>query len=561
MNYKQLFTLILVTSFTTQGKCPDATANTNENTKLKLGFEIESGTITLIKDLETVTIARNSNKTAKYHIDTLVEEDEHKRWVFENDSPMFKIPTRIVDEALNVLDDTEEKNQDFYSTNFNIDDKSKLEAFAAEFHTEGGLLCDAAYQMADRAFEFYVGLGKKIINEANVDIIQGFITDDDDFTEMGVRIFQPFGEDDFSKDDEKFDQGFLLYINNDHQFTLPNFKGYLTDGYKNVSKALFDSDPSHNNLGEQAKAQKKLECDHTAIHMAPVMADLPTIQATVQIPLELFPSLLTELIALGLSKYSNHILSWLNSSCDDEGAAKRSLCKMIKKAECGGNAINRKVIGLSLIASQFLINGTFEEQKADHYDYLGIKTLFDFQPRVGVKKMFRKLNETEQRDFKCLFAPENYYNDHVLINYKNYQYQNVVNSDDPKTVKNYFDSIFADNDNADLLSPPPGMGASDSMGTLDVPGDCNDCAILEIRAFSDLTLGTQENVFYYIDKSPQNDTYDKEVARTSSSGQICLIKDIQNTLKTFAKIFYELTPKDFDDFAAESSEEERIVIL
>ena len=556
MNNIQIFTLILVTSLTTQTKCPDATNDTNENAKLKLGFEIENGTITLIKDLTAVVIARNHAKTSKYHIDTLVEEKDNKRWVFENDTRFGAVSTETIDNALDALDNgAVDKNQDFYTSKFGIEDKDNLEVFATEFHTEGGLLCDAAYKMVDRAFDFYVGLGKKISPQIG-DLIDSFISQRKKHSQMRMKLYQPFGEDDFAKDDETFNQGFLLSIDNEH--LLGFFKGYLLNGFKEVSQELFNSDPNNAQLVEGPLAQKKLEMDNAAKHMAPIMADLPTIQTTVQIPLEMIPALFAKLEEFEIR--NNQILNWFGYDCDDEGAAKKELCKLIKKAECNGNTISRRVMGLALLTSQFLINGTFQDGRVDMYDMQGLKTLFDFQPRVGIKKMFRKLSQNDKRDFRCLYAPENYYQDYVLINYNNYQNENQVNSDDPKTVQDYFDSIYADNDNADLLSPPPGMGASDSMGALDVPGDCTDCAIIEIRGFNTLSLG-RENDFYYKNTSHNSDDYGKETVRRGNIAPMVLMKDIKHVLKTFAKTFYEITAIDFEDFGSESeSSEEQVVV-
>ena len=81
MNFQTIATIILLTTLTTQTKCPDATLNSKEDPRFKIGFEIETVSLRIIKDKVSKVIARNSEiKTDKFHIDTLMTKKTNSFW-------------------------------------------------------------------------------------------------------------------------------------------------------------------------------------------------------------------------------------------------------------------------------------------------------------------------------------------------------------------------------------------------------------------------------------------------------------------------------------------------
>merc|ERR1711976_545315 len=95
-----------------------------------------------------------------------------------------------------------------------------------------------------------------------------------------------------------------------------------------------------------------------------------------------------------------------------------------------------------------------------------------------------------------------------------------------KKLKDFFDSIYDENNDTDILSPPPGIDSNDAIGAYKLVDYCPDCAIIELRTFQFFESSIKNNIFDFENSENQN----------LSTNDI-LLKDVSTHLKLFADEF------------------------
>lgn len=550
MNTKTLTTLILVIGSTILTKCPDATENFVEKPKFKLGFEIESDSLRIIKDEVSRVIARNIEKTSKFHVDTFMHKTSNGNWVFENDSLIDKrvVTKRVVDfleESIGIT-----ANQDWFTEKVGIENLNDLNIYTSEFHTVGGLDCVSVYDAIEEGVAFFIKLYLQGGFEHLLEIMTQYQSDKRVLHhQMGVNFLQYVNSID--SEDTTMDQNFIMNFNNENN---KNFiKGFIrnkneTDEddmvpeYKKFAESWFNLDPNNLLLEQQQKEELLEQYEQFALAAAPILTDRPTVQATIQIPLEYFPTLMQK---LSTEIEGDQVHRFLNQDCGNTYSATGALCLTIKSMKCGEETITKPVLGLSLIFLQFLTNGVFDDELDASTDANGIKTFFRYLPRTSIKKMYLNLSQSDKKVFKCIFNdPNNYKGDHYLLSYKTDKNATQTNN---LTLQAYIDSIFGDINLPDALSPAPGMSSGDSLGNLGVPGDCPECAVVELRFFG-FRDSPVESEFHYWSKGEQ----EEKVVRNR---RVVLMKDVDVWFKAFAREFYEIEAVTF----VMKEESERII--
>lgn len=493
MVIKTLATFILMIKLTVQKNCEFSKKEFIENRKLKLGFEIESGSFRIIKDKVEEVIKKNSKlKNSKFHVDTYMTRKDGGKWVFENDTLLLnsvrKENSDFIFEDLKRQIKAKNNNSEVFKKNSELF-KYEYDGYTSEFHTVGGHDCLTISKLIEEAFFFYLDLFRQLDLKKIEDKIMNFLQPKFNPSEMNINLIKFISDVGFS-DNAFLNENFILHFNNEH--TKYYIKGFIKEKEKenNKSKDLPEYkkfaaryfDLIKEKIENKNYLPEKNEIENFILKMTPMLVDKPFIQTTIQIPLDSFPSLINKLSQKNPNKPSlEYIYTWLNSPCKDLNSAKIKLCIRLKSKKCGADNINDKVMGLSLLFSQFLINPLFTKI-SDTKEINGLKTLFYYFPRTSIKKMYLNFNPKEKKVFKCLFNNEDHYQkDYILLSYINYKNEKISNK---LTLNEYINSIFDDSSKSDKLSPSPGMKENeDSLGNLDIPILCEECAIIEIRSF------------------------------------------------------------------------------
>ena len=483
-------------------------------------------------------IARNKEiKTDKFHIDTLMTEKTNSFWVFENDSIMqeAEINKEFVDESIKKIIKDQNFDQQWYSDNLGIQDKENLAVYTSEFHTNGGFDCTSIYGLIDDSFDFFVDLYMSYSDTAGLlEQIKEFQTSGITNEQMDVKFVEYVTR--AANDKENFNQNFLMYFDN------VDNKGFIkglielsegTAEYEKFAEAWLKKD-TVGQLTDEIKEQKLGQYIDKTLTTAPLLMDKPRVQATIQIPIEIFPALMQK---FSKKIKDDNVLDWLKNNCRDLFSAKQSLCETIKSKTCGGKAISNKVLGLSLIFAQFFISPIFNPAFIDQGGN-GLKVFFPYLPRTSIKEMYNNFEiEDDKTVFKCIFEDENNYKkENILRGYLNYKNEQIQREE--IKLKDYIASIFEDSDERDKLSPAKGLEVSGSLGIMDVPEDCKECFILEIRSFFNIPSHVESHLYFEDQFGDQTKSFipRKEV----------LMKDVPVWFKNFSKEFFEMKEEEFD---------------
>merc|ERR1711976_275589 len=73
-----------------------------------------------------------------------------------------------------------------------------------------------------------------------------------------------------------------------------------------------------------------------------------------------------------------------------------------------------------------------------------------------------------------------------------------------KKLKDFFDSIYNENNDTDILSPPPGIDSNDAIGAYKLVDYCPDCAIIELRTFHFLQSNIVNDSYDFLNKTKNN---------------------------------------------------------
>ena len=469
-----LLSYLIVKTLTISRKCPGLKWDMEIQKELKMGIQIGSKSIRILKDdISKIKDIRNYRSKYIFAKDT--------SWIFVNGRPISNIKV-----------DRNEINEN--NLDINYDGLKNLMSYESVFNTTIMNDCYTIHNLVDRAiflfFELFISQFKNLQIKGKDD---GVLLENP-FNHY--RGFKKITKENFNSkyEDLTIMQNFLVMI--DNELSLEKIKTF--ENYK-INKFLRELVQNQNlaDIFNLENKQLKNDLMENIGKYLSYYADVPKLNLFFQMPTENFVGFYKKIVEEGILDDEDELFvnNFLNnfknvpSKCKDKGIFKKDLCIVLTDLNIEGKRISTMVISFSVLIMNFL-HGLFFDPKGPlsyQKNQRGLRKNLHIQSQSSLKSVFFHFNKIDREIFTKIWSKDNFYqNDYVLMSYDDHHGNKIDNS--KITAKEYINSLLSTSGSTGLLYEALQKSPDDIIRYNKVPRDCDHCIIINLDTFNTFNL-------------------------------------------------------------------------